>query len=69
MSSATTDTTYDVSGKVPLFRAVVFAMADAPAVLAYLVLVVAKGAVQGGKFAELITLVIVLAFWGGRGLS
>lgn len=69
MASATTDTTYDVSGKVPLFRAVVFAMADAPTVLTDLVLVVTKGAVQGGKFAELITLVIVLAFWGGGGLS
>lgn len=69
MASATTDTTYDVSGKVSLFRTIIFAMADASTVLTYLVLVVAKGAVQSGKFAELIALVVVLALWRGGSLA
>jgi len=45
MASTATNTTYDVSSKVALFRTIVFSMTNTTAVLTDLVLVVAKGTI------------------------
>lgn len=68
MSGAPADTTDDVSSKVALLRALILPVTDVAAVLTDLILVVSKGSVKCGKFAKLITLVIVLAFRCGSGL-
>jgi hypothetical protein len=69
MPSATADTTDNVCGKVALFRAIIFTMANATAILADLIFVVAKGSVEGGQFTELIPLMIVLSFGRRRCLA
>jgi hypothetical protein len=69
VASAPANTTNDVSSKVALFGAVIFAMSDVAAVLADLVLVIAESAVEGSEFAELIAFVIVLAFGSGCSLA
>lgn len=61
MSSATADTAYDIRCEVTLLGAVVFTMANATAVLANLVLVVAESTVERRQLSQLIPLVIVLA--------
>lgn len=68
MSSITTHATDDVGGEIALLWTVVLAVADLAAVLACLILIVSKGAVQGSEFAELIALKFVLAFWDGGSL-
>lgn len=68
MSGAPTDTTDDVSSKVALLRALILPVTDVAAVLTDLVFVVTKGSIESSKFAELIALVIVLAFRCGSGL-
>ncbi|KAF2484203.1 hypothetical protein BDY17DRAFT_123818 [Neohortaea acidophila] len=68
MSGVSADSADDVGGEVTCFRAVVFAVADIAAILAGLVLVVTKGTVEGGKFAELVAFEFVLAFGDGGGL-
>ena len=60
VTSTAADATDDVGGEVALLGAVVLAMTDAAAVLANLVLVVAKSTVEGGELAQLVTLVVVL---------
>jgi hypothetical protein len=62
------DTADDARSVVGLVGTVIFAMSDAAAVLAGLVLIVAEGTVEGGKFAKLVTLEFVLALWNGCGL-
>jgi hypothetical protein len=62
MTSLTTDATDDAGREVLLLGAVVLAMANLSAVLAGLVLVVAKGTVEGGKLTKLVALEFVLAF-------
>jgi hypothetical protein len=62
MSSAATNTTDDVSSKVSLFGAIVFAVANATTVLTDLVFIVTKSTIQGSKLTKLIPLVIVLTF-------
>lgn len=64
MSSATANATDDVRGVVALFRAIVFAMANATTVLADLVFIVTECAVEGGKFTQLVPLVVVLSLGG-----
>jgi len=61
VSSATTHTANDVSGEVTLLRTVVFAVADATTILADLVLVITKRAVERCQLTELIALVVILA--------
>ena len=68
MAGVAADATDDVGGVVLGLRAVVLAMPDFAAVLAGLVLVVAEGTVEGGEFAELVALELVLAFGDGGGL-
>ena len=68
MSGAPADTTDDVSSKVALLRALILPVTDVAAILTDLVLVVSKGSVESSKFAELITLVIVLALGCGGSL-
>lgn len=48
---------------------IVFAVTDATTVLADLVFVIAKSAVERSKFAELIALVVVLTFRRGGSLG
>lgn len=61
MTSIATHATDDVGGEVSLLGAVVLAMSNFATVLASLVLVVAKGSVEGGQFAELVSFESVLA--------
>ena len=61
MSSTATHTANDVSSEVTLLRTVVFAVTDPTTILADLVLVITKRAIEGGQLAELITLVVILA--------
>jgi hypothetical protein len=56
----------NVGGVVALFRAVILAVTDVPAILADLVLVIAKRAVECGELAQLVPLMVVLTL-GGRG--
>jgi hypothetical protein len=69
VAGVATDTADDVGGEVASVGAVVFAVSNFATVLAGLVLVVAEGAVQGGQFAKLITLELILAFGDGCGLQ
>lgn len=68
MAGASADAADDVSSEVLLLWTVVFAMADASAILADLVLIIAKGTVEGSKFTELIAFVIILSFRGRSSL-
>ncbi len=65
MTGATTDATDNVSCEVALFRAVIFAMANIATVLANLILVITKRAVESGELAKLISFVVVLTFRSG----
>lgn len=58
----------DVGGKVSLFRTVPFTMSELAAVLAGLVLVIAKSTVEHGEFSKLLSLVIVLLVRSRSGL-
>ena len=69
MSGAPTDTTDDVSSKVALLRALILPVADVAAILTDLIFVVSKGSVESSKLAELVALVVVLAFGCGSGLT
>lgn len=69
MTGASTNATDDVGGEVFLFGAVVLPMSDAAAVLANLIFVVAKGSVERGKLAKLVSLVVVLALGCRSGLE
>ena len=51
MSGASANTTNDVSSKVTLFGAIIFAVTDATTVLTNLIFVVAKSTVQGGQLS------------------
>lgn len=78
MASIATNTTDDVGGEVALFRTIVFAMTDLPAlgyvssdrldnlgaltILTSLVLVITKSSVERCKLTELVTLELVLSF-------
>jgi hypothetical protein len=66
--SLTADAADDAGSEVLLLRAIILAMADLAAVLAGLILIVAKSTVEGGKLAELIALELVLAFGDGGSL-
>lgn len=68
MARTPADTTDDVGSEVALFRAVVLAMSNTTAVLADLVLIVSEGSVKSCQLAQLITLMIILAFGGRSGL-
>lgn len=61
VSGASADTADDVRCKVTLLRTVVLAVTYSTTVLANLVFIVAESTVQGGKLAQLITFVVVLA--------
>lgn len=69
MSSTAADTADNVSCKITLFLTVEFTMSNTTAVLTDLVFIVAERAIQGRKFAKLISFVVVLAFGCGRGLN
>ena len=69
MSSATADTANDVRCEVTLLRTVILAMAYTTTVLTDLVFVIAQSTVQSRELAELITLVVILPFWGRRSLK
>jgi len=62
MSSAATNTTDDVSSKVSLFGAIVFAVTNATTILTDLIFIVTKSTIQGSELTKLVPLVIVLAF-------
>ena len=68
MSGAPADTADDVSSEVALLRTLILPVTDVAAVLTDLVLIISEGSIEGGKFAELIAFVIVLAFGCGSGL-
>jgi hypothetical protein len=68
VTSLTTDAADDAGRKVLFLRAVVLAMTDLTAVLAGLVLVVAKGTVEGSKLTKLVALKFVLALRDGSSL-
>jgi len=57
----------DTSSEVLLLGTVIFAMSDLAAVLACLVLVIAKSSVQGGELAQLVPLQLILPFGNRRG--
>jgi hypothetical protein len=63
-----TDTADDARGEVLLLRAIVLAVTDFTTVLTGLVLVIAKGTVEGSKLTKLVALELVLAFGDGSGL-
>lgn len=69
VAGATAHTTDDISSEVALFRAIIFTMTKATAILTDLIFVITKGTIQSGKLAELVALVIVLSFWGGGRLQ
>lgn len=69
VACTTTDTTYDVSCEVALFRTVVFSVTETATILTNLVFVVTKGTVQCSKLAELIALVVILTFGSGGSLG
>lgn len=62
MTGATTDTADNVRCEITLLGTVVLAVTNAAAVLANLVLVIAKRTVKRGEFTELIALVVILPF-------
>lgn len=66
VASVATEATDDVSCEILLLRTVILAMADSTTVLANLVFIVPKGAIESGKLTKLVALMIILAF-GGRG--
>ena len=66
VSGASADTADDVRCKVTLLRTVVLAVTYSTTVLANLVFIVPKGAIESGKLTKLVALMIILAF-GGRG--
>ena len=68
MTRLSTDTADDARGEVLLLRAIVLAMTDFTTVLTGLVLVIAKGTVEGSKLAQLVALELVLAFGDGSSL-
>ncbi|KAF9230945.1 hypothetical protein BU15DRAFT_82993 [Melanogaster broomeanus] len=53
VTSTTAHTTDDVSSEVALLWTVVFAVTKTPTILTDLVLIVAKGTIQGSKFMKL----------------
>jgi hypothetical protein len=63
VTGAATDPTNDVRGKVPLVGAIPLSVTNLATVLTGLVLVVPKCAVELGKLAKLVPLVVVLSFW------
>ena len=69
VASVAADTADDAGSKVLSLGTVVLAVADLAAVLAGLVLVVSQGSVQGGEFAQLVSLEFVLALGDRRGLQ
>jgi hypothetical protein len=69
MSSVTADTADDAGCVVLLLGAVVLAVANLPAVLACLVLVITERSVESSKFAKLVTLQFVLALGNRRSLG
>lgn len=62
MASVPTNSADDVGGKILLFLALKFAMADASAILADLVFVITKRTVKSCKFSQLVSLVVILTF-------
>jgi hypothetical protein len=65
MTSAATNSANDVRGKVALLGTFVFTVTNATAVLTYLILIVTKSTIQSRKLAQLVPLVLVLAFRRG----
>jgi hypothetical protein len=61
VASITADPADDVSRKVSLFWAVVFAMSDLATILTSLVLVITEGTVECGEFTELVAFELILA--------
>jgi len=68
VSGAPADTADDVSSKVALLGTLILPVTDVATILTDLVLIVSEGTIEGGKFAELIAFVIVLALGCGSGL-
>lgn len=69
VTSLATDATDDAGREVLLLRAIVLAMTNLSTVLTGLVLVVAKGTVEGGELSELVALEFVLTFGDGCSLK
>jgi len=69
VTSLTADAADDAGREVLFLRAVVLAMTNLTAVLAGLVLVVAEGTIEGGKFTKLVALEFVLTFRDGSSLQ
>lgn len=68
VASIAADTADNVGCEVLFLWAVVLPVADHAAVLASLVLIIAKGTVEGRKFSKLVALQFILAFGNGSSL-
>ena len=68
MTRLATNTADDARGEVLLLRAIILAVTNFTTVLTGLVLVIAKGTVEGSKLAQLVALELVLAFGDGSSL-
>lgn len=66
ISTCSTD---NVGGKRPRLGTLVLSVTLFTTILTQLVLVVSQSTVQRGEFSQLISLVVVLAFWGRGGLQ
>jgi hypothetical protein len=64
VTGTTANATNDVGSKVTMFRTIVFPMTDVSTVLAELIFVVAKCAVEGSEFTKLVAFVIIFALRG-----
>ena len=68
MPSIPTNATDDICSEVACLGAIILTVTNLATVLASLVLIVTQRAVQGGEFAELVALELVLAFRDRGGL-
>lgn len=68
MTCIATDSTDDVGCEIACLRTVVLAVPDLTAILAGLILVIAKCAVESSELTKLVALELVLAFGNGGSL-
>lgn len=69
MASIAADMANDTGGEVLLLGTVILPMPDLTAVLTSLILIISECAVQGRKFAQLVTLELILPFRNRRSLG
>ena len=64
-----TNSADDVSSKIALLWAIVFAVANTTTILTNLILIVAKCAVERSQLPELVAFVVILTLWSRSGLE